>query len=142
MPTADGFSAKMGYGPAAGGAVRLGGLAETIGICEGIETGRAINLLGFRFPIWPCLSTSGIIGFQIPEGVKKVIVFPDSDGAKVKFKRDRDGNQTMDISEPPGSVAYTKFVENNPGRDIRKADGAFDADYLEILQKTNGHPIR
>lgn len=142
MPTKAGGSAKLGYGPAGGGAVRMGGVAKMIGICEGIETGLAIRKLGFTYPIWPCLSTSGIIGFQIPDGVETIVVFPDPDGSKVKFKKLRDGTQTLDVGSPPGEIAFQKFIENNAGRDIRRADGAFDADYLEILQRAHGAPIR
>lgn len=140
MPVKDGFSAKLGYGPAGGGAVRLGGMAETIGVCEGIETGRAVRELGTHFPVWPCLSTSGIIGLQIPAGVKKVVGFPDPDGTKIKTRRRQDG--TSFIANPPGLSAMKAFKERNPGVEIVTADHAWQDDYLEILQKVRGVPIR
>lgn len=131
---------KLGYGPAAGGAVRLGGTGKTIGVCEGIETGRAIPELGVPYPVWPTLSTSGLIGFQIPDDIKTVIVYRDPDGSKVRFKTRRDGAEF--ISEPPGLKAMRTFIERNPDRDIRSADGAFNDDYLEVLQNMKGVPIR
>lgn len=130
---------KLGYGPASGGAVRIGGLARNIGIAEGVETAKAVRELGTSFPVWAALSTSGIVGFTIPPGVERVTVFPDPDGAKRKFKTRRDGSEF--ISDPPGQEAARKFVEANPGV-ASIADAAFDADYLEVLQKIKGLPIR
>lgn len=138
----EGASAKMGFGPTAGGAVRLGGIANHIGLCEGVETGRAIRELGVSYPVWPALSTSGIIGFQIPPGVERVTVYPDPDGSKLKRKLDRDGQPLDELRHPPGKEALRIFIENNPGRDIRAAETAFDADYLEVLQNMKGVPIR
>lgn len=135
-----GKKVKLGYGPATGGAVRLGGMAPAIGLCEGIETGRAVRELGTTFPVWPALSTSGIIGFQIPAGVKRVTVFRDPDGSKWREKQKHDG--TKFIAAPPGQEASRLFRERNPGVDIRDADAAWDADYLEVLQKMKGVEIR
>lgn len=142
MATRPGFSAKLGFGPSAGGAVRLGGLTppSTLGLCEGTETGRAIRCLGTTFPVWPALSTSGIMGFIIPEGVKRVVCFPDPDGDKWKTRARQDGTEY--IAQPPGPVAVERFKEANPGRDIVMADAAWSADYLAVLQKLKGVPIR
>jgi hypothetical protein len=139
-PVKPGFNAKMGYGPAAGGAVRLGGIAETIGLCEGVETSFAIRELGVSYPVWPALSTSGIIGFQIPQGVKCVICYPDPDGTKLKTKVKPNGESF--IAQPPGPEAVRKFKERNPTVDIRSADAAFKDDFLEILQKLRKVPVR
>ena len=131
-----GFDAKLGLGPTSGGAVRLGGIAKTIGLAEGVETARAVKELGTPYPVWAGLSTSGIIGFQIPEGVERVVVYPDRDRTKIKTRPD--GR----IADSPGLTAAAKFIENNPGRDIRVADGAEDQDYLEMLQAIKGLPVR
>lgn len=136
----EGRKVKMGYGPAAGGACRLGGLANEIGLCEGIETGRAIKLLGVSYPVWPALMTSGIIGFVIPPGIKRITCYPDPDGTKLKTKHKADG--TPFISQPPGRACVANFKERNPGFDIREADAAFKDDYLEIAQKMKGVPQR
>lgn len=133
-------SAKLGLGPTAGGAVRLFGVGAHIGICEGIETAFAVRALGWNKPIWSALSTSGIIGFIIPEGVSRVTVFPDPDGTKVRTKLKHDG--TPFIAGSPGLEAADKFIKRNPERDIRLADGAANDDYLEMWQRINKLPIR
>lgn len=128
--------AKLGLGPTAGGAVRLGGMAKHIGLAEGIETARAVVALGQTVPIWAGLSTSGIIGFAWPEGVERVTVFPDRDGRKI---RTRDDGR---IKRSPGLEAFKGFVERNPGKDIRLGPGPENDDYLELWQRMKGFPIR
>lgn len=130
------FKAKLGVGPTAGGAVRLGGLAKHIGLAEGVETARAVKALGQTIPIWSGLSTSGIIGFIIPEGVETVTVFADRDASKIRTREDGK------VKRSPGIEAYRKFVENNPGRDIRLAAGPEREDYLEMFQRLKGLPQR
>lgn len=133
-------SAKLGLGPTSGGAVRLGGLAERIGICEGLETATAVRELGTKFPVWPALATSGIIGFQVPEGVKEIVLFADPDGDKIKFKTNHKGEEF--IALPPGMNAADAFIARNPGVKISIADGARESDWLEILQNIRGLPVR
>lgn len=71
---------KLGLGPAGGGAVRLGGMATKIGLAEGVESALgAWNLIGRKYPVWAGLSTSGLIGIELPLGVRQVVIFPDGD---------------------------------------------------------------
>ncbi len=71
---------KLGLGPVAGGAVRLGGVNERVGCAEGVRTALgAWALIGFKYPVWSCLSTSGLIGFEAPLGVERVVIWPDGD---------------------------------------------------------------
>ena len=127
---------KVAYGHPGGGAVRLGGMAKHIGLAEGVETSIAARLLGWSMPIWAGLSTSGIIGFIIPDGVETVTVFPDRDGSKIRTREDGT------VKRSPGLAAYAGFKERNPGRDIRLAPGSETDDYLETLQKVRGLPVR
>lgn len=77
---ADVDNAKLGLGPAGGGAVRLGGVASHIGIAEGVETALAASLLTVgKIPVWAALSTAGMIGLEVPLGVSRITVFPDGD---------------------------------------------------------------
>lgn len=77
---ADVCNAKLGLGPAGGGAVRLGGMAPHIGIAEGVETALAASLLtGRKIPVWAALSTAGMIGLEVPLGVSRITIFPDGD---------------------------------------------------------------
>jgi putative DNA primase/helicase len=76
---ADVDSPKLGLGPSAGGAVRLFGIASHIGIAEGVETALAARLLtGCKMPVWSGLSTA-VSNVEIPLGVSRVTIFPDSD---------------------------------------------------------------
>ncbi|WP_051677262.1 toprim domain-containing protein [Bradyrhizobium sp. URHD0069] len=71
---------KLGLGPAGGGAVRIGGNGPKIGLAEGVESALgAWNLIGRKYPVWAALSTSGLIGIELPLGVEHVVLFPDGD---------------------------------------------------------------
>jgi hypothetical protein len=77
---ADVENCKLGLGPAGGGAVRIGGIASHIAIAEGIESALgAWLLLGQKVPTWAALSTSGLVGFEVPLGVSRVTIMPDGD---------------------------------------------------------------
>lgn len=77
---ADVENAKLGLGPAGGGAVRIGGAGPRIGLAEGIESALgAWNLIGRKYPVWAALSTSGMVGIELPLTVESVTIFPDGD---------------------------------------------------------------
>lgn len=98
---ADVPNAKLGLGPAAGGAVRLGGIGPHIGIAEGIESALAAwVLLGFRYPVWAGLSTSGVQSFDPPMQIEKISIIPDSDRGMI---------QNGKIIDPPGITAARKL---------------------------------
>lgn len=98
---ADVVNPKVGRGPAAGGAVRLGGIGPRIGIAEGIESALAAwVLLGFRYPVWAGLSTSGMQSFEPPMEVEQISIIPDSDRAMI---------QNDKILDPPGITAARKL---------------------------------
>ena len=61
-----------------GGSVRLGAVAETMGIAEGVETALSASKL-FGFPVWAATSDNLLAAWQPPEGVKHVVVCGDSD---------------------------------------------------------------
>jgi putative DNA primase/helicase len=63
-----------------GGAVRLGDPCELLGLTEGIETALAVHE-DFGVRCWAALGTSGITGWQPPEGVRRVVVFADHDAS-------------------------------------------------------------
>lgn len=85
---ADVAAAKLGLGPAGGGAVRIGGMAGKIAIAEGIESALGYwCMTGRKQPCWAGLSTSGLIGFEAPLGVEQVVIAPDGD-APIKKQGD------------------------------------------------------
>jgi len=61
-----------------GGAVRLGVLAEKIGIAEGIETALAASAI-YRMPVWAALNEICLRNWEPPAGVTHVVVFGDND---------------------------------------------------------------
>jgi hypothetical protein len=98
--------AKIGAGVAAGGAVRLGGIAEHIGIGEGVETSLAARaLIKYRYPVWAGLSTSGVAGFEPPMEVDWITAFPDGD------KPWKNDNGEIVLAEPAGRAAVRKLGE-------------------------------
>jgi hypothetical protein len=109
---ADLENAKVGRGPAAGGAVRIGGNAERIGTAEGMETAIALWVLeGFRKPIWATLSTSGMVSFEPPRKVKHVSIYPDGDSGLVD-------KNSGNIMEPPGMKAAKKLRSRMKDMDL------------------------
>jgi putative DNA primase/helicase len=71
---------KLGLGPCAGGAVRIGGIGRHIGAAEGLESALgAYFLIGRKYPVWPTLSTAGLIGFEIPMEVERLTLYGDGD---------------------------------------------------------------
>lgn len=68
-------------------ALRLGEpTGDSLGVCEGIETGLASMVIRPGLPVWPCHSSSILANFAVPEAlrhqVKRVIIFSDSDEMK------------------------------------------------------------
>lgn len=71
---------KRGLGPTNGGAVRLGPAGEDLGIGEGLESAMsAAELSGFVIPFWAGLSTTGIQNLQLPDIVRRPVIFADND---------------------------------------------------------------
>ena len=65
-------------GKMSGGAIRLGGLSESIGIAEGIETALAVSQF-FDVTCWAATSATMLEAFRPPEGVTSVTVYADND---------------------------------------------------------------
>jgi hypothetical protein len=88
---------KMGFGPSAGGVVRLTHAKGLWRVGEGIEsTLGAWALAGWKGNWAASLSTSGMRGFEIPEGVLGVSLYSDGDLSRLK------GDKLID---PPGQSA-------------------------------------
>lgn len=92
-------NAKVGLGPAAGGAVRIGGDASDIGGAEGMESALGAYFLeNCRRPVWAFLSTSGMVSFEPPIFVERVRLYTDSDAGIIE-------KRTGHILDPPGFKA-------------------------------------
>jgi putative DNA primase/helicase len=68
----------MAGGVPKGSAVRLATPTDTLGVGEGIETCIAASLI-HGVPVWAVLGTSGMLGWEPPIEVARVIVFGDCD---------------------------------------------------------------
>lgn len=127
---ADLVKTKRGLGPAAGCAVRIGGIGPHLGIAEGVESALgAWFLTGRKFPVWAALSTSGLVGFNVPERVERLTIFPDGDRGIRKR-----GDQ-FEPSEPPGRAAARKLQERLHSQSIPcviAAEPAAGLDYCDL----------
>lgn len=133
---ADLVQTKRGLGPASGCAVRIGGIGPHIGIAEGVESALgAWFLTGRKFPVWAGLSTSGLINFNVPEGVARVTCFPDGD----KPLRRKNGEHVA--SEPPGRAAARKLQERLHSQSIPcviASEPPPSCDYLDLWNSSRG----
>lgn len=123
---ADVDRAKLGLGPAGGGAVRIGGVGRKIGIAEGVESALgAWNLIGRRYPVWSALSTSGLVAVEIPLGVEHVVLYPDGDSPMRKKGHEyepavpagRKAAESLRARLLVEGIACTIAAEPGPGRD-------------------------
>lgn len=130
MVGADGKKVKLGFGPAAGGAVRLAPAGPVLRLTEGIETGLGVMALtSCRVPVWATLSTSGMVGFQIPDGVKRLEIYADAD-------RHRENQQTGGVMDPPG-IHAAKLLEQRAlkeGVDAAIFPSPEPDDWLDVWQ--------
>lgn len=100
----DGAKMKFGFGPSSGGAVRLGPVAVSIHVAEGIETALAVQRLNKNeHPVWATLSTSGMQNFVIPPAVRRLVIWSDGD-------RHRPDQKTGGVLTPPGSRAASALA--------------------------------
>jgi len=51
---------------------------EELGLAEGLENALACNQM-FDIPVWSCVSSAILQGFIPPEGVRKIVIYGDSD---------------------------------------------------------------
>ena len=58
--------------------MRLGPVAETMGIAEGIETALAASII-HKIPVWATLSAGAMTKWEPPLGIRSVVIFADLD---------------------------------------------------------------
>jgi len=130
---ADVPNAKLGLGPAGGGAVRIGGVRQRIAVAEGIETALGYWLLtGRRYPCWAALSTSGMTGIEIPLGVGQVVVVPDGD--KPLRKKDGAYVEAIPAGRKAAQALYVKLVERGIRCNVATEPGP-GRDYLDLWRE-------
>jgi phage/plasmid primase-like uncharacterized protein len=75
-----GNSSRLMFGPMVGAAVRTAPVAPdgTLAVAEGLETAGSFSVLR-AVPTWPAFSTSGLKNFEVPAGVRRLLVAADND---------------------------------------------------------------
>lgn len=128
-------SVKLGYGPAAGGAVRLGPLTDELNVCEGVETGFGVGgITGWKTPVWCLLSTSGMRGFDIPKGLKKLTIYEDGDSHRFN-------KTTGEMLGSPGKEAGKALRERAQAAgvpNIQNLSPPEPDDWLDVFTATKG----
>lgn len=72
--------------PVHGGAIRLMPHGDVLGVAEGIETAFAAHALT-GIPTWATISATIMQGFEVPPGVRAVVIFADNDAPDNKGRR-------------------------------------------------------
>lgn len=121
---------KLGKGPAAGGAVRIGDPSSEIAVCEGIETALAVRALTQnRYCVWAALSTSGMAGLEVPSNVRSIQIYADGDSSRFH-------QTTGNLVTPPGLQAAQKLAERMKERRVRTQIHLppMNSDWLDVWQ--------
>jgi phage/plasmid primase-like uncharacterized protein len=111
---------KAMLGRCAGGAVRLGPIAATVVVTEGIETALAVAQSVSEMTVWASLSTSGMRKLILPDAVREVVIAADGD--------------------PPGEAAAqaaaARFI--NRGKIVRLARALEGLDFADMINWKGG----
>lgn len=124
----EGMDPKLAKGPVAGGAVRVGGVAPRISVCEGIETAFGVRAIqNNRQPVWACLGTSGIRGVVLPDIVRHVDIWCDGDLHRFDQK-------TGKLLPPPGQDAAADLARRlkAEGRTFAINEPDYGDDWLDV----------
>jgi putative DNA primase/helicase len=130
--TKAGPQARMTLGALGAGAVRLGPVADVLGIAEGVETAlSAMQLTGMT--VWAALGAQRLHAVELPSTVKAVHVFSDNDGAGQEAARRAADVHTklgreVYLRAPPGECNdYNDFLDliaDSDGRDLDQGTAA------------------
>ena len=97
---------RKAHGPVRGAAVRLAAMRDgTLAVAEGIETALAYTTLAGT-PAWAALSAAGMRHAPLPDGLERLVVAADFDGAGLTAaeqleRRARDAGVAVRIAVPP-----------------------------------------
>lgn len=135
---ADVQNARLGLGPAGGGAIRLGGEGPKVGLCEGFESAFGAWLLTNRkFPVWSCLSTSGLVSIELPLGVDHVCIFPDGD--RPVRKKGNEYEPAMPAGRKAALSLRSRLLAEGIGCTIA-AEPGIGTDYLDMFVACSREP--
>jgi putative DNA primase/helicase len=112
---------KLSLGPMGDGAVRLGRASETLGLCEGWETGLSVVQL-YAVPVWAAVGAGRMHRVYVPDSVRRLIIFADND---------RPGHE---------AAARTAHVHEGLGRRVEIRTSSIGKDFNdELVGKEHGH---
>lgn len=118
-PRGVGYLSKLMFGAVGGHSVQLApmGPTRTLGVGEGIETCAAFAEL-HGVPTWAALSTSGLVGFVIPPGVRKLVIAADGDRGGMKAATDlaQRARRSCDVEihAAPDGLDWADVLEARP----------------------------
>ncbi len=129
-----GHSIKMGKGPSSGSSVRLGPVSSIIAITEGLETAFGVKAITQnKISVWAGLSTSGMVGLDIPDTVREIRIYSDADLGR--FHQEK-----FNLITPPGRQAANKLAERakKMGVSITISEPPMGSDWLDVWQSIRG----
>jgi putative DNA primase/helicase len=105
---------KRFIGPVGGGAVRLAPAADTVAVCEGIETSLSY-MEATGTPTWAALSAGGIRSLILPPEIRNVIIACDPDpvgllAARAAARRWVGEGRQVSIARPPGKLDFNDLA--------------------------------
>lgn len=111
-------NAKMMLGDIKGGAVRLAPCLQRVGLAEGIETALSVQN-STEWPMWACLSTSGLQNIVLPDSVLEVLICADHDPAGLKAayaaaeRLTRQGRQVKIATPPQNNTDFNDMMKGS-----------------------------
>lgn len=105
---------KRFVGPVGGGAIHLAPAAETLAVCEGIETGLSY-MEATGTPTWAALSAGGIRQLLLPDEVHHVVIAADADpvgimAARAAARRWLAEGRRVSIARPPIGLDFNDLA--------------------------------
>ena len=89
--------------------------SDVLCIAEGLETAMAAFIL-YKQPVWACLTANGIKMFQVPEGIRKVVVFADNDANFTGITAAEEFKKHLEQTKPDVDVKI--YLPNQTGYDM------------------------
>jgi phage/plasmid primase-like uncharacterized protein len=126
---------RLTTGNLGAGAVRLGAVARSIGLAEGVETAlSAMQMTGIT--VWASLGASRLHNVELPSEVEEVHIFVDNDEpGRTAAKRAADTHTSVGrrvyLRSPPDQRGdwndFLNLIADSDGRDVLPVESAEDA---------------
>jgi hypothetical protein len=109
-----------------GGSVKLyKAEGDTIGICEGIETGLAIRSMT-NIPVWACLTADLLSKVELPKRIKKVRIYADNDLSQTGIRAAVKAYERLTLEERDVSILIPPLID-------KKSTDWLDVYYKELF---------